>query len=159
MNRTAIYAGALLAVISTPVLAGERGNPNGGHDGGQHQHQGQNQGQAQGQGQSQSVDVSQDGDKTDALGVAVAPPSFSYAPGAAVGAEVITKSYAVGFPIIGGGIGEQGADLTPSGIAALAAQLKVAQTDRFVMAATCASSLGHKALESMNIDCDVAPVQ
>lgn len=162
MHKAMIAAGALLAMFSTSAHATDR-NDKGGN-------QSQTQGQAQGQiangggggrggDASSSTDVSQDGDKTDALAVAIAPPSFSYAPGAAVGPETMTVSYAIGFPLIGGGFGEQSADLTPTGIKALAEQLRAAQTDAFVMAATCASSLGAVALESMNIDCDTPPVR
>lgn len=103
------------------------------------------------------VDVSQGGDKTDNLGIAIAPPSFSYAPGAAVGECVATESYAIGFPLIGGGLGQQTLVMLPACVGPLTTVLRDAFKDQFAMAAACQSKFAHKALSDMNVDCDTKP--
>ena len=56
-----------------------------------------------------AVSPSQDAKYTDrskTTAIAVAPPSFSYGVGGAVGQELGTEGYSIGFPVIGGGFGD-----------------------------------------------------
>lgn len=104
------------------------------------------------------VAVSQDGDKTDNFGLAIAPPAFSYAPGAAVGECVATESYAIGLPLVGGGWGQQTLVMLPACVPQLEATLRLAYGSPIAMAAACQSKFAHNALSSLNVDCDTAPV-
>ncbi len=90
--------------------------------------------------------------------IAVAPPAFSYSAGAAVGNCVATTNYAVGFPLIGGGIGEQRLELLPGCIRQLKDDLDFAYSDQRAMAAACQSKFAKGALSSLNVDCDAVPV-
>lgn len=104
------------------------------------------------------VDVSQDGDKSENTGIAIAPPSFSYAPGAAVGECVATESYAVGLPLLGGGFGQQTLALLPGCVPSVLSALDAAFTGERAMAAACVSPFVRQALASLNVDCDAVPV-
>ncbi len=105
-------------------------------------------------------DISVDGDGGADTGpvIAVAPPAFSYSAGAAVGGCVATTNYAVGFPIVGGGIGEQRLELLPGCVRQLKDDLDFAYSDQRAMAAACQSKFAKGALSSLNVDCDAVPV-
>lgn len=157
-----IYAGLLLSVVATGAANATEKPPTQAQDQGQLQAQKQRQNQTQKQSQKQvqkdgDIDISQDGDKTDNFGPVIAPPPFSYAPGAAVGECVATESYAIGLPLVGGGWGQQTLVMMPACVPQLEAVLRLAYGSPIAMAAACQSKFAKNALSSLNVDCDTAP--
>lgn len=123
--KTLLITTVLSSIFAGPALAF--------NDTAQGQQQGQGQIAAGGNAHSGSLSgaaaqsdnanpqsVSIDGDKTDNLGIAIAPPAFSYAPGAVANDFGITTSWTVGFPLIGGGYGASEVVPTAAGIIDLA---------------------------------------
>lgn len=146
------YAAAVIALMSSPAMA--TGKPPAGTG-----TSADASATAVGVGVGEGGSGGTGGDsKIDGLAIGYSAPSFSYAPGAAAGADVVTTSYSVGFPVIGGGVGEQTIELTPDGIRKMAGIIRDAKSDSDLMAVACTNPVAAAALDNLNIDCATKPV-